>query len=375
MASAATVSRADIQRLLSSSSFQIPNKEHLWRDMQRLGRQLDKKLYPYSFIPRGGLSSPYVEYVSDIDLIFAHSDCNDKQKKGSGKGRNSSKGSKIHNPYATTHTFTKPEFQRLLDTAQGLFQGGHIMSMQITAEDDLTNSSSAGASESEPSELFDGELHSTTKESDGKIVTVKLDPVEIFENASYASARKSLGIDAVVVSGCYRWREYLIPMDISLKRGEKNMTHGERVTKYKKNLEDKNFAKAVQRCRGAMKNKDQKWDFACCWNYYGGKSRFLYKQLGMLGSLCESSSGPGMSESESSGDITDSALSTTKLVEYCKRTLGLPKSVERENLGSWLGVAEEEMQCNGAKVLWEFRGYLKTLMGVEVGKSVEQWSI
>ena len=42
----------------------------MWHVIQSLGKKHQKRFSAYRFVPRGGLSSPHVRYVTDADLIF-----------------------------------------------------------------------------------------------------------------------------------------------------------------------------------------------------------------------------------------------------------------------------------------------------------------
>ena len=42
----------------------------MWQVIQSLGKKHQKRFSAYRFVPRGGLSSPHVRYVTDADLIF-----------------------------------------------------------------------------------------------------------------------------------------------------------------------------------------------------------------------------------------------------------------------------------------------------------------
>merc|ERR1712129_59744 len=49
---------------------EYPDKDAVWKHVVWLGRRSERKFPSYKFIPRGGLSSPHVAYVTDIDFIF-----------------------------------------------------------------------------------------------------------------------------------------------------------------------------------------------------------------------------------------------------------------------------------------------------------------
>lgn len=311
-------SPADVKRLLQSCS--TPHKDRLWRDAQRFGKSLNSKLAPFKFIPRGGLSSPYVTHVSDVDLIFSDP---------------GSTGNKI---------ISTQEFLRLYDVARHTFEGGLVVGMQICANED---------------ELFDRDLQAHE------------DARDIWERNS-APASSVSGPDAVILTGSYRWSNFHLPMDISITRGNPRMSQAQRCAKFAQNLEDGNFAKAVQRARSFLKNKDLKWALSSKWNDLGGRLRFLVKQFSLLSRIAGSA---GVMDAASVGD-------------YCRVTLGMSgahlfstnmlQSSADENLDeqtcaflrSWMEAGTAEMQGAGREVLKEFAQPLTHQMNVDVEKYI-----
>lgn len=125
------------------------------------------------------------------------------------------------------------------------------------------------------------------------------------------------------------------------------MTQEERKQKMTINLEDGNFAKAVQRLRSGLKD-GRKAAVASAWNENGGKARFLVKQLGMLEAL-----------------LKFETLPEFQVVEYCRRVLKVPLGSCAE-LPLWMEVAETAMQSQGRKVLTEHSEAATAFLGRSV---------
>jgi len=302
-------SLADVKRVLQSCC--TPHKDRLWRDAQKFGKSLNSKLAPFKFIPRGGLSSPYVAHVSDVDLIFCDP---------------GSTGNKI---------ISRQEFLRLYDVARHTFEGGLVVGMQVCANEE---------------ELFDRDLEAHE------------DAADIWDREVSSKLNKSSvsGPDAVILTGSYRWSNFHLPMDISITRGNPRMSQATKCAKFEQNLEDGNFAKAVQRARSFLKNKDLKWALSSKWNDLGGRLRFLVKQFSLLSRIAGSA---GVMDAASVGD-------------YCRATLGLSDADENpdeetcEFLRSWMEAVTVEMQGAGREVLKEFAQPLTVQMNVDVEKYI-----
>lgn len=280
----------------SIAALQPPDKDQLWNTVQKLAQAQRRALSPFKFVPRGSLSSPYVQHVSDIDVIFT------------------SKGN-------SRHAFIEAaNFDNLLCCAQKLFEGGLVYSMQMLGPGE------------DP--VFD------------RMLTPHEKADEIFSQSSHQ------GICLVTLTGAFRWTARTggglwIPMDLSLQLGENRMTQEERKQKMTINLEDGNFAKAVQRLRSGLKD-GRKAAVASAWNESGGKARFLVKQLSMLDAL-----------------LKFETLPEFQVVEYCRRVLKVPLGSCAE-LPLWMEVAETAMQSQGRKVLTEHSEAATAFLGRSV---------
>jgi len=207
----------DIEEALALIKY--PNKDGVWKLAQRLGKKHQGLFPSYKFVPRGGLSSPYVKFVTDVDLIF------NNPKSG----------------YVAVE-----DFDKLYDLAMDLCQGSHnIMSAKVSCGD---------------TDLFDKEVK---------------DRVAVRRSVSE-------GADVVVITGRFTLPGgWCVPLDLTLQRGDAKMSKEARIQRICGNIGDENFAKVVQRIR-PMLGKAIKAKFAEAWNESGGALRFLVKQLEML---------------------------------------------------------------------------------------------
>eukprot|EP00441_Pelagodinium_beii_P024238 CAMPEP_0197653664 /NCGR_PEP_ID=MMETSP1338-20131121/36617_1 /TAXON_ID=43686 ORGANISM="Pelagodinium beii, Strain RCC1491" /NCGR_SAMPLE_ID=MMETSP1338 /ASSEMBLY_ACC=CAM_ASM_000754 /LENGTH=358 /DNA_ID=CAMNT_0043228865 /DNA_START=82 /DNA_END=1155 /DNA_ORIENTATION=+ len=196
-----------------------PSKEKLWEHVQALGRKHSWKFPSFLFIPRGGLSSPYVQFITDADLIYSKSTKGGIQLK---------------------------EFETLHKLVKQLCGRDQILSAKVSCRD---------------KDLFDGE-------------------VVDFNEVRTCAAKLP---DVVNITGSYKlesgWR---VPIDFTLQEGEQRMPKEARVSRMVTNAKEGNFAKVVQRLRGIIRDKGAKAEFAKSWNATGGALRFLVKQLELV---------------------------------------------------------------------------------------------
>lgn len=200
-------------------SIDYPNKDRAWEHVQQLGRKHQRRFPGYAFIPRGGLSSPHVKYMTDIDFIFNH---------------------------PTPGLVAPREYDALSQLAVELCHGEHnIISAKVSYGDD---------------DKFDEET----------------------QDLAMVGSIVDEGADLVVITGRYTLRNgWSVPMDFTLQRGKSKMSKAMRVQRICQNVEEGNYAKVVQRVR-ALLEPEEKRDFAAEWNREGGALRFLAKQLDLL---------------------------------------------------------------------------------------------
>ncbi|CAE8643599.1 unnamed protein product [Polarella glacialis] len=204
---------------LALSEIGYPDKEGLWKHVQGLGRQHQRKFSTYKFVPRGGLSSPYVKYVTDVDLIF----------------NNPSHGRVSLEDFDVLHGLA----------IQVCREAGNIMSAKVCLGEE---------------DVFDGEVN----------------------DLSIVRQYVSQGADVVVITGRYTLQSgWCVPIDFTLQHGESKISKDMRVARIRENVAEGNYAKAVQRVR-AILPKGAKGQFADSWNEVGGALRFLVKQLDLV---------------------------------------------------------------------------------------------
>mmetsp|Transcript_62143 Transcript_62143/g.173605 ORF Transcript_62143/g.173605 Transcript_62143/m.173605 type:complete len:288 (+) Transcript_62143:71-934(+) len=214
----------ELERMLRTlaraiETIDFPDKDSTWQLVQRWGRQHERKFPGYKFVPRGGLSSPHVRYMTDIDFIF--------NRRGGG-------------------LVDVSDFDSLERLAAQMCGGSNnIMSAQVSMEDEA-----------------------------------KLD--DETQDLRCVRALVAEGADVVVITGRMSLRSgWSVPMDFTLQCGDAKMSKAQRLEKIRGNLEAKNYAKVVQRMR-ALLPPDSKAVFAARWNDTGGALRFLVKQLDLL---------------------------------------------------------------------------------------------
>lgn len=200
------------------SRIAYPNKDAVWKHVVKLGYQHQRRFPGYKFIHRGGLSSPHVAYVTDIDFIFNN----------------------VHAGLVDSKDF---------DELQGLVE-------ELVVPDGLISAKVAR----DNNDLFDEEIADFT------------------EVRRYVEQ----GADLVVVTGRYELSSgWQVPMDFTLQRGSSKMTKEERIERILCNIEEKNFAKVISRARSLL-SPEAKASFAGKWNAEGGALRFLVKQLDLV---------------------------------------------------------------------------------------------
>eukprot|EP00445_Apocalathium_hangoei_P021839 CAMPEP_0203889988 /NCGR_PEP_ID=MMETSP0359-20131031/33471_1 /ASSEMBLY_ACC=CAM_ASM_000338 /TAXON_ID=268821 /ORGANISM="Scrippsiella Hangoei, Strain SHTV-5" /LENGTH=461 /DNA_ID=CAMNT_0050811521 /DNA_START=38 /DNA_END=1423 /DNA_ORIENTATION=+ len=200
------------------NAIRYPEKNAVWEHVKRLGKQHARKFPSYAFIPRGGLSSPYVQYVTDVDFIL---------------------NNPHHGPVAVG------DFDQLLDLAEKLCRGpGNVYSARVSWGEE---------------ELFDQEVR----------------------DMGQVRLHVEKGADVVTLTGIYGLQGgWSVPMDFTLQRGDSRMSKANRISKIYRNIKEHNFAKVVSRIRAILKASKQQ--FADSWNATGGALRFLVKQLDLV---------------------------------------------------------------------------------------------
>lgn len=195
-----------------------PNKDAVWRQVVAMGKKNERRFSEYKFVPRGGLSSPHVAYMTDIDFIF---------------------NTKNHGEVSME------DFDALEQLVRELCVRNGLISAKVAWQDE---------------DVFDGEISTLT---------------EVRRHVEH-------GADLVVITGRYELRTgWQVPMDFTLQRGESKMSKEKRVARIKVNLEERNFAKVVSRIRSIL-SPENKAFFADGWNQVGGALRFLVKQLELV---------------------------------------------------------------------------------------------
>jgi len=197
---------------------EYPNKDAVWKQVVQMGRRYEKQFPTYKFVPRGGLSSPHVKYMTDIDFIF---NCSQHGRVGI------------------------MDFDTLEALARQLCHN-QVLSAKVAWQDD---------------DLFDEDV--TDLQAVRDLV------------ASHEA-------DVVVITGRYELKNgWQVPMDFTLQRGESKMPKAKRMARIQANLEEGNFAKVVSRIRSLL-TPAKKGTFASEWNEVGGALRFLAKQLELV---------------------------------------------------------------------------------------------
>lgn len=195
-----------------------PNKDAVWEHFKELGKKCQRRLPNYRFVPRGGLSSPHVKFVTDADLIFSSS---------------------------SEHTVSLRSFDIILQIATWACDG-NVYSAKICKNEE---------------ELFDGDL---------------ADSGELRRLVAQEAP------DVVAITGtCWLHDGWCIPVDFTLNCGESRMPKGRRIDRIIDNLEVCNFAKVISRIRALLSPASKK-EFAAAWNKSGGALRFVVKQLDVV---------------------------------------------------------------------------------------------
>ncbi|CAE7549933.1 unnamed protein product [Symbiodinium necroappetens] len=199
-----------------------PDKDAAWKHMKAVGHKQERRFPGYSFLPRGGLSSPYVRFLTDADLIFN----------------------------ATSSGNVDPEdFYMLHELAVGLFRGrANLHSARIVSGGE---------------ELFDEDIHTA-------------------DDMAQVCTFVRQGCDVATLTGSYRLPSgWHVPVDLTLQKGDKDMSKATRLDRILSNIEDLNFAKVVSRVRGMLKPAG-KARLSDAWNRQGGALRFLVTQLRLV---------------------------------------------------------------------------------------------
>mmetsp|Transcript_838 Transcript_838/g.2644 ORF Transcript_838/g.2644 Transcript_838/m.2644 type:complete len:318 (-) Transcript_838:85-1038(-) len=209
---------------LAIQDIEYPNKIRAWDHVKKVGRIHQRRFPGYSFVQRGGLSSPHVKFITDIDLIF-----------------NNPRGGRV----------TIQEY-------------GDLKALAIELCEDERNIIAAKVS-------YRGEDKFDNATQDLEMVG------GIVEG----------GADLAVITCRYELRGgWLLPMDIALQRGESKMSKARRRQRIFDNLGTGNYAKAVQRIRPLLQPEGKR-ELAEAWNKEGGALRFLVKQLELLSGMSE----------------------------------------------------------------------------------------
>eukprot|EP00746_Dinoflagellata_sp_MGD_P161643 gnl/MRDRNA2_/MRDRNA2_88864_c0_seq1.p1 gnl/MRDRNA2_/MRDRNA2_88864_c0~~gnl/MRDRNA2_/MRDRNA2_88864_c0_seq1.p1 ORF type:complete len:342 (-),score=58.68 gnl/MRDRNA2_/MRDRNA2_88864_c0_seq1:114-1139(-) len=198
---------------------EYPDKDAVWKHVVGLGYKSQRRFTGYKFIHRGGLSSPHVAYVTDIDFIF-------------------------NNP--NHGQIDLSDFDSMVQLARNLcIARGGIISAKVAWED--TN-------------LFDAEV----------------------DDLRTVRQQVANGADLAVITGRYQLQSgWQVSMDFTLQRGDSKMTKQRRIARMWDNMNEGNYAKVVSRIRGIL-SPHAKATFASEWNKVGGAYRFLVKQLELV---------------------------------------------------------------------------------------------
>eukprot|EP00429_Kryptoperidinium_foliaceum_P060874 CAMPEP_0176087800 /NCGR_PEP_ID=MMETSP0120_2-20121206/43959_1 /TAXON_ID=160619 /ORGANISM="Kryptoperidinium foliaceum, Strain CCMP 1326" /LENGTH=367 /DNA_ID=CAMNT_0017421651 /DNA_START=11 /DNA_END=1115 /DNA_ORIENTATION=+ len=193
-------SRAMLRTIESAlESIDYPDKAAVWEFVQQLGRRHQRAFPGYKFVPRGGLSSPHVRFMTDIDFIFS----------GRGGG-----------------LIAVSDFDALEALAVQLCGGiRNIISAKVSLQGN---------------EMFDEEV----------------------QDLQVVRSLVAEGADVAVITGRFTLRNgWSVPMDLTLSLGDDKMSKAERLEKIRANLERGDYAKVVQRMRPLL-NRDAKAAFA-----------------------------------------------------------------------------------------------------------------
>lgn len=184
---------AMVRRLRTAMSVIVcPSKVDLASLAEDLGAKYERRLPGYSFLTRGGLFSPYVQYVTDMDMIF---------NRDSGE-------------------VSPSELAALEDVAASLFGShGRVAKAKIAMDEEVN---------------FDGRIEDMDQLRD------------LVEE----------GADLVVLTGRFRTGDgWWIPTDVVLQNGEAHMTDRQRFDRILENIRQGNYAKAVQRIRALLRGR------------------------------------------------------------------------------------------------------------------------
>ncbi|CAE7257635.1 unnamed protein product [Symbiodinium sp. CCMP2592] len=269
----------DIWLALQRMSY--PDKDAVWKHMKVVGHKRERRFPGYSFLPRGGLSSPYVRFLTDADLIFN----------------------------TTSSGNVDPEdFHALHQLAVELFRGeANLHSARIVSDGE---------------ELFDEDILSAA------------DMAQVFTFVRQ-------GCDVATLTGSYRLPSgWHVPVDLTLQRGDKDMSKATRLDRILLNIEDLNFAKVVSRVRRILKPAG-KARLSDAWNRQGGALRFLVTQLGLASRMPLQEQQPYLSFLQLRPGFTPEA---------------------------WKHAAEIEMQHRALDVIDECRGVLSNAFADRAGE-------
>eukprot|EP00747_Dinoflagellata_sp_TGD_P120885 gnl/TRDRNA2_/TRDRNA2_173341_c0_seq2.p1 gnl/TRDRNA2_/TRDRNA2_173341_c0~~gnl/TRDRNA2_/TRDRNA2_173341_c0_seq2.p1 ORF type:complete len:425 (-),score=54.77 gnl/TRDRNA2_/TRDRNA2_173341_c0_seq2:122-1396(-) len=209
-----------------------PSRLEVFNEAKRMAEEFEVFLLPYgfSFRQKGGLWSPYVEYVSDVDLMF------------------------------------------FPDEEMSLFWKDHNRS--VVSRDVAKKFVSAGQS------LFESRLSSWIKvvsASKGNTFLGRYREVEgTWEELIEPDTVKLELVGVYALESAPGWR---VPMDVTLTTREESLPRSVRAQQIVHSLEAGDFAKAAQRVRPLIFNKTSKWTFAQAVNHEIGQLRFVVRQL------------------------------------------------------------------------------------------------
>ena len=171
----------------------FPDKEAVWNLFQNLGRKHQKKFPGYKFLHRGGLSSPYVRYVTDADVIFNN-------------------------------------------------QNGVLVTVQ---DFDVLSSLAL--------QLFDRSIYAARIARDG----AELLDEEINDLRAVRSVVEQGCDVATLVGIFTLRNGWCVPVDLTLQCGESDMAKDERINRILGNLENLDFAKVISRIRAILPKNDK----------------------------------------------------------------------------------------------------------------------
>lgn len=224
---------AMVRRLRTAmSAIVCPSKADLASVAKDLGAKYERRLPGYRFLTRGGLFSPYVQYVTDMNMIF---------NRDSGE--------------------VSPSELAVLEDVAALLFGSHgrVAKAKITMDEEVK---------------FDSRVEDMDQVRD------------LVEE----------GADLVVLTGRFRTEDgWWIPMDVVLQNGEAHMSDRQRFNRILENIRQGNYAKAVQRIRALLRGRMKK-TFGYGWNDAGSKLRFLVRQLELLRDLPDEEAAKYMDE-------------------------------------------------------------------------------